>query len=433
MFNIICIIKNIIHFILKQELHNGGENMTKPQEDTNKKNKILFVIITLSCLLLPMIIELIINFGESKITYGLKPFFLKIFYTLKEYNSYYATSLTLILGIITLYSQQRKVIEERKIANRLRIRELENKRDFYRPIFTVEEGIESKINVKLLMKSNDLYLEKIKFYSSHIDYVSKERQLKSGDIVESTSKYPFFITAQTLIGETILFCCFSSDKKIYKFLKYDQDPSFPASKEDFYNQKKINSTWKSYNTTIQKHYNNLDPLFYELTTEIRLHLKENHSWLFYSSLPSKTATDFFQNIFNELINRHMFNKTYNDKLFEILKFYMESLINNEKYIEGFNNKETSKKLKNLLKSDFINNKLTIKYDENASLSLELFLKIINQYIYYVQSKNIDTRPDPELVRILSTLHAAFQTVTINSEDLDYNLSNLKIKLFDLTN
>lgn len=129
----------------------------------------------------------------------------------------------------------------------------------------------------------------------------------------------------------------------------------------------------------------------------------------------------------------MYNKTYNDKLFEILKFYMKSLIYNEKYIKGFNNKEISENLKNLLDSDFINNKLTIKYDKNASLSMELFLKIINQYIYYVQSKNIDTRPDPKLVGILSTLNDAFKTVTINSEDLDNDLSNLKIKLFDLTN
>ena len=347
--------------------------------------------------------------------------------------SFYATALTITFTVYTFNKQQEKFLEEKQKENEIKEKELEAKRDYYRPIFIVEERINSIIYVKLLMKSNDLYLEKIKFYSSHINYVSKECQLKSGDIVESISKYPFFITAQTVIGETILFCCFSNDKKIYKFLKYDQDPSFPASKEDFYNQKKINSTWKSYNTTIQKHYNNLDPLFYELTTGIRVHLKENHSWLFYSSLLSKTATDFFQNIFNELINRHMYNKTYNDKLFEILKFYMKSLINNEKYIEGFNNKETNEKLKNLIDSDFINNKLKIKYDKNASLSMELFLKIINQYIYYVQSKNIVTRPNPELFKILSTLHNAFKTVTINSEDLDDILSNLKIDLFDLTN
>ena len=397
-----------------------------------KKNNSEFwsniIIIIILIILAPIILEACIYYNNENPNK-----YFSYLETLKTYQSYYATSLTLILGIFTYNSQHKKVIEERKIANRLRINELENKRDFYRPIFTVEEGIDSKINVKLLMKSNDLYLERIKFYSSHFNYVSKGCQLKSGDIVGSTSKYPFYITAQTLIGETILFCCFSNDKKIYKFLKYDQDPSFPASKEDFYNQKKINRTWKSYNTTIQKHYNNLDPLFYELTTVIRVNLKENHSWLFYSSLPSKTATDFFQNIFNELINRHMYNKTYNDKLFEILKFYMKSLIYNEKYIKGFNNKEISENLKNLLDSDFINNKLTIKYDKNASLSMELFLKIINQYIYYVQSKNIDTRPDPKLVGILSTLNDAFKTVTINSEDLDNDLSNLKIKLFDLTN
>ena len=363
------------------------------------------------------------------------PFIIEYFNwaTVRYYRAYYATVITLSFAIYSFIQQQKKASEEKKKELKIREKELEAKRDYYRPIFIVEEGINSKIYVKLLMKSNDLYLEKIKFYSSHINYVSKECQLKSGDIVESISKYPFFITAQTVIGETILFCCFSNDKKIYKFLKYDQDPSFPASKEDFYNQKKINSTWKSYNTTIQKHYNNLDPLFYELTTGIRVHLKENHSWLFYSSLLSKTATDFFQNIFNELINRHMYNKTYNDKLFEILKFYMKSLINNEKYIEGFNNKETNEKLKNLIDSDFINNKLKIKYDKNASLSMELFLKIINQYIYYVQSKNIVTRPNPELFKILSTLHNAFKTVTINSEDLDDILSNLKIDLFDLTN
>ena len=50
----------------------GEENMTKSQEHTNKEKKMFkirnfikknkpFVIITLSCLLLPMIIELFIN------------------------------------------------------------------------------------------------------------------------------------------------------------------------------------------------------------------------------------------------------------------------------------------------------------------------------------------------------------------------------------
>ena len=85
--------------------------MTKIRNFINSK---LFYVITLGCLLLPMIIEFFINYLESTITYGPKPFFLKIFFTLKEYKSYYATILTLSFAIFSYNKQQEKLLEEKQ-------------------------------------------------------------------------------------------------------------------------------------------------------------------------------------------------------------------------------------------------------------------------------------------------------------------------------
>ena len=128
----------------------GEENMTKSQEHTYKEKKMFkirnfikknkpFVIITLSCLLLPMIIELFINYGESKLTYGIKPFFLKILYTLKEYKSYYATILTLSFAIFSYIHQQEELLEEKQKENELKEKERDDKKDYYRPVFVVEK------------------------------------------------------------------------------------------------------------------------------------------------------------------------------------------------------------------------------------------------------------------------------------------------------
>lgn len=393
-------------------------------EDNNiieKYGKILSILI----FIFPIIIEvLIFIFTKNKENID-KCDYIKNFFSIgRVYQSYYATAFTLTLGIRSYISQQHKLIEERKNTRRAILDQQEEKRNFYRPIFSVEKIDNSRIEVKLLMKSNDLYLERVKLYPTSDSYITKKMQLKSGSYIEGATKYPFFITAQTLIGETILFACFSDDKKLYKFLKYDKDPSFPLSDEDIHHQKEINNTWKSYNTPLKKRYNNLDPLFFKLTINIRNQLKEDFSWLFSKSLMSESATEFFKNIFYEFNNKNMQNETYNEKVYELLKYYIKTLQKHKDYIYNFE----GEKIKFSLDSEFINKNSGVRYYKNKPLTISLFLKIILGYIDYFQKDKNNT--ELKIQDILNILHSAFNTVEI-SDQLNTKLNEFKIKIFDL--
>ena len=159
--------------------------------------------------------------------------------------SFYATALTITFTVFSFYKAQEKNEKDRNEREKqqekerkerenkdfeLREKELETKRDYYRPIFVIEnkKNYPYKKQVKLLMKDDSLYLENVMVHYNSIDRSSILKQFKSGEIINQKIDSSFYISAQTLIGETILFGYLDNGIKIYKYLKNNKDPQYPT-------------------------------------------------------------------------------------------------------------------------------------------------------------------------------------------------------------
>ena len=208
-------------------------------------------------LILPLLVECVIYFIEKGLKIAPIQAFKKMFYVLRDYKSYYATILTLSFAIFSYNKQQEKLLEEKQKENELREKELEDKKDYYRPIFVIKKDKydHSKKQVKLLMKNKGLYLQKIRvfkievldemkeyiypptgatniFYgTSKIDIICEKKGIKSGEIIVEDRSDKLFIVAETLIGETILFG-YIYDNNFYKYLKENKDPCIPNDSKE---------------------------------------------------------------------------------------------------------------------------------------------------------------------------------------------------------
>ena len=440
--------------------------MTKPQEHTNKEKKMFkirnfiknnkpFVIITLSCLLLPMIIELFINYGESKITYGLKPFFLKILYTLKEYKSYYATILTFSFAIFSYIQQQEEMLEEkqkesaeRKKVERenieLKKRELEAEMDHYRPLFAVG-GKE----VKLIMKEPHLYLENIEYYKYDRGvYINdsfnllnfSSRFVKSEETIIKKATDSFCITGTTQKGENVLFFNDSIGNYHFKTYKYVKDNNllFPKKIDlECYTLEKINQIWGSYNTS-NNNYNDMnDQDLFKSTIHITMLLNPFFSYYHEVSLNSISSNDFFIHIFDEIKNNYIDSKQIKNTelLYKILNEYINYIYDHVKHIEfniniaGENDlkkrnkyNDLTSKIKDLLpkvnnksNDDLCNDLFDAKLhrysgEVNNILNIEKFLNIIKEYL-----QSDISQEKAELKSILEVLIILFSLVTFSAK------------------
>ena len=163
---------------------------------------------------------ILIEYGNYYFTHGTAIFSFssilpKLFSIFKNYISFYATALTITFTVYSFTVQQRRIDEERekkeeeRNSNReqqekdreeelrrerrkeleLRIKELEAKRDFYRPTFIVEQNYRTGYDeVKLLMRDENLYLENIRYYENDGGPRARIANLKSGSILVSKTK-----------------------------------------------------------------------------------------------------------------------------------------------------------------------------------------------------------------------------------------------------
>lgn len=418
----------------------GEENMTKSQEHTNKEKKMFkirnfikknkpFVIITLSCLLLPMIIELFINYGESKLTYGIKPFFLKILYTLKEYKSYYATILTLSFAIFSYIHQQEELLEEKQKENELKEKERDDKKDYYRPVFVVEkdEYNPSKNQVRLLMKNETLYLENIIIHSKSHMIFGQEKQCKSGEIIESNiTSGSFYITAQTLVGETILFGYLNGGVKVYKYLNHNKDPKYPTKdtiiNED--NKDKINETWGSYNKTSDEYDITLEQFFFNATSHIRNEYLFNYKNAeFKRILYTNTYEEFFEKAFWALDDFLTFCAPDKIKVSRHVFQLIDVLIKKEPDLDLVVNSDISKRLEDYCKDhsqlDTVKQKIEeCKPDNNSTFDISSFLNFLLIWNINITHKHENEDNIIKLVKILTITFSSVKVTSKSNEQLN---------------
>ena len=215
--------------------------------------------------------------------------------------------------------REQELIRIQEESNLLREKEIENKKDNYRPIFIIDD------NVELLMRKEELFLENIIYSTWNKDKSKNEVKIigtkRSGEcIVKGTYENPipdnFYITAETILGEKILFGFLFGEYKIYKYLNEYGNPLFPRGrnleKYDFY---KIKENWTSYNDVSNINsfeepldesvenkimlFNNLEKIFFYNSQDLREYLCFNR-------------VESIQNIINGSNHVELYNKLFAD-------------------------------------------------------------------------------------------------------------------------
>lgn len=345
-------------------------------------------------LILPLLVECGIYFIEKGLKIEPIQAFKKMFYILRDYKSYYATILTLSFAIFSYNKQQEKLLEEKQKENELREKELEDKKDYYRPIFVIERNEFNKIQVRLLMKDNTLYLEHIIFYK----YVNgkyirgDEQQLKSNAILNAEVDGSFYITAKTLLGETILFYFFYRDrKKHYYYLKANKNPIEPLYRlSDKITTADINKIWGTYNLNeFEENSEKEIESFLADAFTIRINLvtynRYNHGDIYnmcYLHL-------FFNDIFPYLNSLEFFTKEkFDDKFHKLLKDLITVLKQVKNYIQFTKDETKCNDFIKELENDNILRCNSLSYEDLVSTSR--YLTIVMEYLEY-SSHTINTQ------------------------------------------
>jgi|GEM_PF-2338136 hypothetical protein len=254
------------------------------------KNILLFIPI----LFLPHILEAIqlLLTGKDLCQYQFLDWLIKIIAIFRNNLALYCTFISLYWGFNTFFQQQkdsqdklaeekrkyREEIQRKEIENlELRNKELENYRDSFRPTFVIDT--EQK-KLKLLMKKGNLYITNIHYYKSENDkgiYFECLRHSQQIDLAGADNN--FYVTAETLIGEKIIFGLILKSVKVYKALKNEGFSTIPSI---FNNNcyEKIENNWISFNlnilkfepvseTTYRNYLKQIDEIFMFRTINIR--------------------------------------------------------------------------------------------------------------------------------------------------------------------
>lgn len=103
-----------------------------------------------------------------------------------------------------------------KKEEKARKEDLENYKNSFRPMFALnDEG--NKLIV--LLGRDDLYIEKVRYYATDEDQGVFYRSLKNNSEIKIEHPKDFFVTAETLVGETILFGIVLGGIKVYMALR----------------------------------------------------------------------------------------------------------------------------------------------------------------------------------------------------------------------
>lgn len=344
-----------------------------------------------------------------------------IFDSIKSNMSFYATALTITFAVYSFLKTQNA--RENKDFE-LREKELEAKKDFFRPSFIIrkiEKNNKSTNEILLIMREPNLYLENIRLYKNSNAFVTKDdtKTFKSGEIIGLCDSYEFYITAETQIGEKILFAYNSLTRdKIYKYLKSDKHPMFPIYLDD---QKYTSKNWINYNK-FDESYGLLDDLhvFYSTLT-IRMYLDNFYYVFFKKSLNSTNLENFFNNVFNEIYDTYKYmcktseSKTfleeYEAKIYELVTIYFNYLNNIKQNISIYYNSILYLELENKIIDELKQYENLINYTCNNfnQFNIQTFIEKMEKSLSSTKYSNIEN-----FENILSLITKVFSHVVIDN-------------------
>ena len=366
--------------------------------------------------------------------------------------SLYATALTITFTVYSFIKTQKATEDDRKKREdqrekerierenknfELREKELEAQKDHYRPIFVIEKDTNQ---VRLLMKNENLYLEHIVFYKyDNGKYVKgDEYHLKSNQLLNEKLDSSFFITAKTLIGETILFYFDYPDKiKHYYYLKPGKNPVKPLyRRSDINTITDLNEIWGTYNNIGDNESEKSLILQRAFPIRINLVIYPIHDKMdLYNVCYLKM---FFCDIFSYLHVLTFEEKKYDERLHKLLKSLIVILNNVKDYIQftkdetkcndfiqGLENNEIAS-LNSLSYQDLISTSciLTIvteylnyssqytknSYEEYNPVKVSQFLEIIEEYLESLSHSDFN-----ELEKVLQILMRAFKIIEFDNK------------------
>lgn len=236
-------------------------------------------------MLFPLILEIFISLNNHTIApVELQRYFNKFLLIVKMNISYYASIVAFRLAYLKYLSDeqqraefikksQEELNQQRAKDNEMKEKELMNYLDKYRPTFLEEKGF-----LVLLMRDNNYYLRNICFYRGMREKPIIYNDQKSGyQIYLNGVTNNYFITAETMLGEKIIFGKILNNVHIYKALKAGGTPippNTPGKYEDSEFEQILNN-WIPFNTmNINENstLKELDKIFMNRTTDVRANM-----------------------------------------------------------------------------------------------------------------------------------------------------------------
>ena len=244
---------------------------------------VLYVIGVLFFLFFPQLIEFFISFNNNTVPpFEIQRYMNKFLLVVKMNISYYTSIAAFALAYVTYLSNakqrekdekkyQDQLIQEQIKENHIKEKELSKYWDQFRPTF-----LENGDTLILLMRDNNYYLRNVRWYPSPEDIGIEIKNIMSGDkIYLNVARNNYFITAETMLGEKIIFGKILNNIHIYKALKEGCSPIPPNTPEKYNNDtelREILNNWIPFNT-MEKNKNStlkeVDKLFMYRTTLAR--------------------------------------------------------------------------------------------------------------------------------------------------------------------
>ena len=347
--------------------------------------------------------------------------------------------------------REKELIRIQEESNLLREKEIENRKDNYRPTFIISNN-----KIELLMRKEELFLENIKYYPYKTGEYDEEGKYigtkKSGEyIIEGTKDKPipdnFYISAETILGEKILFAFLLGEHKVYKCLKDKGNPSLPNGFDmQNYNLEAINQNWSNYNVILNTYNNNkqellyinIQRLFFYNSMRIRNRIFQNNKELIRRSINSTNHQKLYKSIFFELLalNCYFYKLNYNIIVEVITEVYNQvydksdsfKIVNNtislyksdvERIIENFCIEFQDKQMLAIISKikDFFEQFYELGIEKNSSLKhiLDCIIEVINIYKKMPDNSNKKNQIIDFCIKIL---YLIFQNVEIEKDKSD---------------
>lgn len=350
----------------------------------------------------PLVLDLLISINNHILgEFEFQRYFNKFFLILKMNINYYASVVGFGLAYLKFLIDEQQRVEfikksqeelnqQRAKENELKEKELMNYLDKYRPTFLEENGM-----LVLLMRDDNYYLRNICFYEGPRAKAVLHKDQKSGYKIHLhgvTNNY--FITAETMLGEKIIFGKILNNVHIYKALKEGCSP-IPPNTPGKYNDRefeKIINNWIPFNT-MEINENNtlkeLDKIFMNRSTEVR-------------ALMGVNATEFKKELASVVSTKILLDKTLH-YILNCKNFFSNNIRNYvlDKVFEILDDNQNEITI-NLSKI----NKDSWEYIENKKIKIEKLFKKDKKSAYevfhYIKNNNSNSNPN-NIIKVLAYL------------------------------